>query len=397
PLDTQVLFEKIDAKGYKNISQIPDKNRQQEDDSISENCSFQSQSLATNINSTFLFKIKVEDKPVLLQITGNTVLSREEIINSDEIQSVMQRIEGQNLTSEQFEEIYTEIVNAITQVYIKEGYITSKAIRQELLTINEDDAIEIPVSEGRLEEINIAGRRRLTLSYLCNRIALGISSPFNIIKLEEQLRLLQRNPLLKTVQASLKDSGKPSFSILLVSIQEAKPFSSNLSVDNYSPPSIGSERLGIELRYRNVTGLGDEISGVYYHSTTGGANILDIIYRIPLNPMEGMLQLRATPNWTKITESSLEKFNITGNEQVYEISYRQPLVRTLQEEFALSLGFRYQDGRTFVFDQPVFFGHSRTSVIQFGQDYIHRDTEGIWFLRSQFNFGTGLFNPTTNE
>jgi hemolysin activation/secretion protein len=39
---------------------------------------------------------------------------------------------------------------------------------------------------------------------------------------------------------------------------------------------------------------------------------------------------------------------------------------------------------------------SRTSVIKFGQDYLRWDSLGAWSLRSQFSFGTGLFNATTN-
>jgi hemolysin activation/secretion protein len=35
-------------------------------------------------------------------------------------------------------------------------------------------------------------------------------------------------------------------------------------------------------------------------------------------------------------------------------------------------------------------------VIKFGQDYVRRDVRGAWSLRSQFSFGTGLLNATSN-
>lgn len=384
------------------VTQTPELNRQREEPPI-ENCSFQPKPLTADPEPITVVKIQVEDSTVLIKVTGSTVLSFEKIINSDEIKQITQRIEGQYLNNEQFRKVYTEVVNAITQLYLNEGYITSKAISQEPLTITKDGVVEIPVIEGRLAVIEIAGRKRLNLSYLCSRIELGVGFPLNIIKIEEQLRLLNADPLLEKVEANLKNTGKPGLSIFTVSVQEASSFTSNFSANNYSPPSLGSERLGITLRYGNLTGLGDEISSTYYRSTTGGANVLDFIYRVPLNPTNGTLQFRAAPNWTEITQSPLDEFDITGEKDVYEITYRQPLLRTLREELALSLSFRFQDGQTFVFDRPTPFGIgpnedgvSRTSVIQFRQDYFSRDPGGVWFLQAQFNFGTGLFDATTN-
>jgi hemolysin activation/secretion protein len=93
--------------------------------------------------------------------------------------------------------------------------------------------------------------------------------------------------------------------------------------------------------------------------------------------------------------------NIDGNSQRYEISYRQPLIRTPVEEFALSVGYAYQRSQTFQDGEGIAFGLgpeedgvTRTSVFKFGQDYIRRDRFGAWALRSQFSIGTGLLGAT---
>jgi hemolysin activation/secretion protein len=120
--------------------------------------------------------------------------------------------------------------------------------------------------------------------------------------------------------------------------------------------------------------------------------------------MNGTLQLRAAPNRNKVTQRPFDVFDIRGETELYEISYRQPLIRSPREEFALSLGFTYQDGQTFTFAGPTPFGFgpdengvSRTSVVKFGQDYLRRDVRGAWALRSLFSLGTGLFDATVNE
>ena len=45
---------------------------------------------------------------------------------------------------------------------------------------------------------------------------------------------------------------------------------------------------------------------------------------------------------------------------------------------------------------PNIEGESRTSIIQFGQDYTRRDTQGVWAFRSQFNFGVPVLGATDN-
>jgi len=113
--------------------------------------------------------------------------------------------------------------------------------------------------------------------------------------------------------------------------------------------------MGIGLNYQNPTVLGDNLSASYYRSTTGGMNLAEFDYRVPLNPIEGTLQLRVIPTWTRGTQAPFDQFDITGTNPLYEISYRQPLMRNLQEEFALSLGFRYQTGETLGLRRPDLF------------------------------------------
>ncbi len=327
-----------------------------------------------------------------IQVIGST------IFDQDELNPITQKFEGRVVTLEELR----NVADAITQLYLNQGYITSRAILVDQAVT--DGVVQIRVIEGTLEEIRVEGTRRLNPNYIRSRVRLGAGRPLNTGKLEDQLRLLRIDPLFKNIEASLRAGSGVGQSILVVRVTEANPLEGSLGVDNYSPPSVGSERLGVNLRYRNVTGLGDEIAGSYYHTTTSGADIFDFSYRIPLNAMNGTLQLRAAPNRNKVTQRPFDVFDIRGETELYEISYRQPLIRSPREEFALSLGFTYQDGQTFTFAGPTPFGFgpdengvSRTSVVKFGQDYLRRDVRGAWALRSLFSLGTGLFDATVNE
>jgi hemolysin activation/secretion protein len=328
-----------------------------------------------------------------IEVIGSTVISEEDIA------TITKSVEGRNVTLKEL----INVVNDITRVYINRGYITSRAVLVDQ-TIT-DGVFKILVIEGSLEKIEVEGSRRLNSSYVRSRIQLGAGTPLKAENLESQLRLLKADPLFTNIEATLKPGTEVGKSILVVRVTEANAISGSVSIDNYSTPSVGSERLGGVLNYRNITGLGDELTASYYRSTVGGANSFDFSYRVPVNALNGTIQLRYAPSDSKIIEGEIaNKFDITSNNKLYEISYRQPIVRKPDQEFALSLGFAIQDGQTFLDGIPVPFGNgadergnSKTRVLKFGQDYLRRDFQGAWILRSQFSFGLDVLDVTKNS
>ena len=336
------------------------------------------------------------------KIKGRTVNSENPIKILEE---QISKIKEPSVTSDKLENVASTIAEAITQLYLNEGFLTSRA---DLGSI-EDGSLLIRVIEGELEKIEIEGMRRLNLGYVCSRVEMGTGKrrkPLNIAKLEDRLRLLRANPLFENVEASLRAGSEIGKSILVLRVTEADPFEGNLGIDNYSPPSVGSERLNLNLLYRNLTGIGDEISASYRPriQTIDGTYQLEFAYQAPLNPMDGTLQLKTLIDRNEVVEEQFENLDIRGEAEQYGISYRQPLILNPREELALSLGFVYRDGQTFAFGNPEPFslgpdedGVSRTSVFELGQEYTLRDVSGAWAFRSQLRFGTGLFDATENS
>ncbi|MGK7924743.1 MAG: ShlB/FhaC/HecB family hemolysin secretion/activation protein [Spirulina sp.] len=294
------------------------------------------------------------------------------------------------------------LADSITERYLERGYITSRAVLDTNSFASGDIAIR--VLEGSIEAIEVEGVKTLRAAYIRDRVRLGAGAPLNTGKLEDQLRLLRANPLIDNIEASLRTGSTPVQSILIVRVTEANPFRASGSSDNYSPPSVGSERYGVSAGWLNTTGLGDSLFFNYRRTTRGGSDTFDASYTLPLNPMDGTLQLRTSLNRNNVVQEQFSALDIRGHSALYEISFRQPLVKTPREEFALSAGFAYQTGQTFTFlgGTPFGFGPeadgtTTTSIFKFGQDYIRRDTSGAWAFRSQFSWGTGLFDATINS
>lgn len=353
-----------------------------------------------------------EESLIITQVNNvdSIAVTRVEVVGSTiftaaEFEPIVQPLEGTSVTEQQL----TDTVNAITQLYLNGGYLNSRAI---LLGI-QDGIVTIQVMEGTIENVIVEGTDRLQ-NYVRSRIGLGIGTPLNVRKLEEQLRLLQNDPLFENIEATLRPptietEATQNQSILVVKVTEANPFIGSVGIDNYSPPSIGPTRFNLNLGYRNLTGIGDEFFASYRPrlESWDGTYQLELSYRAPLNPMDGALRFSTSIERNKVINgppAGISNLGISGKSERYTLEYRQPLIRTLEQEFALSVGFSYYNGRTFIFnDVPTPFGFGPndqgvtiTSVFTFGQDYVFRDTSGAWGLRSQFRFGTGLFDATSN-
>jgi hemolysin activation/secretion protein len=325
-----------------------------------------------------------------VKVIGNTVLAQEKI------DRLLQSLPKQNISIEQVK----ALGEAVTKLYQEEGFITSRAVFDESLV--KDGTAEIRLIEGKIERVEIEGLQRTDPDYIRSRVLLNQPVVLNINTISDRVQLLNSDPSFNRVTVGLKQGSNSDLSIVVIKVEEASLVGGFALIDNYSAPAVGSERFGVGLNLRNATGYGDLLALSYYRSFTGGTNQYDVSYSIPINPSNGTLSFRFAPNNYRITQSPFDVLNIRGDGRVYEFIYRQPLVRSFREEFALSIGFTRQEGQTFIFnDLATPFGigaeadgTTRTSVIRFGQDYTARGADGAWFLKSQFNLGTGLFGGT---
>ena len=285
------------------------------------------------------------------------------------------------------------LADEITQQYLNAGYITTQ-VRIPAQTLA-DGVVTLEVLEGRLAEITVTGGDRYS-AYVTSRLNQASTAPLSQPQLEDQLQLLELEGLFDTVEAELRRGEAPGESILDVQLQVAAPFSGRVFFDNQSPRSVGNWRVGSTLAYRSIAIPGDALSAAASITTTGGAEAYSLSYQVPVSPNNSTLRLGFTHEDFNITDQANPAFvlGVRGDTQIYEVAYRHPLIRTPREELALSLGFRHRDGQSVILN--TLSVPSRTSVVQFGQDYLRRDRQGAWAARSQFNWGTELFDATLN-
>ncbi|MBD1852304.1 ShlB/FhaC/HecB family hemolysin secretion/activation protein [Leptolyngbya sp. ST-U4] len=293
--------------------------------------------------------------------------------------------------------------SAVTQLYVREGYITSGAIIPPQAL--EAGVVTIQVIEGSLESIDISGLTRLSPSYVRDRLELAAQTPLNVNRLLEGLQLLQLNPLIQSISADLQAGVRPGTSVLAVQVTEADSFNTTLSIDNGRSPSVGSFRRQVELTQANLLGFGDGLNVGY--GNTNGSNTLNATYTLPLNPRNGTLQLAIGFSDSRVIEEPFDELEISATSHYYELTFRQPLSQTPTEEFALGLTASRQESQTELGIDDIgpfrlspgadAAGRTRVSAVRFFQEWTQRNSQQVIAARSQFSLGLDLLDATVNN
>ena len=339
---------------------------------------------------------QIPQNEVLIPVKRIDVLGSS-ILTSVEIESLVVPLQNKSVTLNQLQ----EVTDKISQVYQDRNYITSRAvlIPQDI----KDGIVTIQVREGSLERVDVkrAGDLvgRLNDSYIRDRVLQAGATPLNFANLEDALQLLRADPLIGDIRANLTTGSQANQSILQITVSEAKSFSVRPFFDNYGNTSTGIYRIGVNLQELNTTGNGDSILVGYTRS--GSADIYQLNYQYPINSQGGTLGFNFSAGQSPITEPPFDSLNILTDSQTYELAYRQPLLRSPREEFAIGVSTAFENSgsyfgnRSFNFQNFKFDdGRSQSRVLRLSQDYLSRDPIGAWVLRSTFNIGLNVLGAT---
>lgn len=288
---------------------------------------------------------------------------------------------------------------AITELYLKSGYITTGAYLPEQ-TIK-DGIVTLQVVEGYLDRIRISGTKRLDPKYIRQRIARGAKTPLNQQSLLKALQLMRLDPLIKSLSAELAAGTKPGQNILLVKVEEAPTLKLDLTLNNSASPTVGTFARTLGLEEANLFGQGDDLKIGYRN--TRGSNQVDVGYTIPFNAQNGTVGLNYGYSTSVVIERPFDFLDIRGNSHSYGITVRQPLWRSPSQEFALGLTFGRRNIQTSLLGVPFPLsaaadsqGQTQLSVLRFFQDWSQRSRNSALVARSETNFGLGIFNDTIN-
>lgn len=330
-----------------------------------------------------------------IHVTGNTVFTEAEI------DQVTKPYKGRTLTTDDLERLRL----ALTLLYVNRGYITSGAIIPDQdVTLG---VITYHIVEGTVARIDVEGTDWFRDGYLRDRVERGVKTPFAIAPLQERLQLLQQDQRLERINAELRPGDRRGESTLNLRVKEASPWKAWLDFNNHQTPVVGAERGLATIAHQNVTGNGDAFSFTYGRSR--GVNpIIDTSYTIPVNRYDTTLSAYYRRNDFLVVDESFRFLDLKADAEIFGITLRQPLYKTLTDEFAVAItGERLYNKVTSAFDQaglPSLFipgssdtGVNTVSALRFIQEYVHRTSNSVIAVRSRFSVGLDVIGATNNS
>ena len=328
---------------------------------------------------------------------GNTIFSDEKL------QALAQPYLGRDVTFTDLIQLRTEL----TDLYVQAGYITSAVYLPLDANRSVDTSaanITLQILEGSAERIEVVGDRQLE-AYVRKRIA-PTTTPVNQSELEEALRLLQVDPLIRTISGNLSAGSRPGLSIFNIIVSGQPTFEIAVGTNNQRLPSVSSVQAQTSATISNLLGAGERISASY--GLTEGSNTFDIQLGVPVNIENGELSFRYASIDGRIVEEPIDEFDIRTNSHLYTLSFNQPLVRkatgSVVEEFTVGVQATRVNSQATLSGFPFPLspganedGTTRITELAVAQTYTRRSRSGALFANSEFNIGLDALNSTVGE
>ena len=357
-------------------------------------------------------QISPEDVPRLeetitvteFKFTGNTAFTSEELA-----QKFTKNLTNKTLSLTRL----LQVASKIAKLYAERGYSTSGAIISIPKETQQQGQgiVEVKIIEGELTEIKVLSAEdslQLNSNYIRSRLNLARSKPLNIYRLQEALQLLQLNPLIDSISATLSAGSRPEQSILEVTVTEADTFNLQVFADNNRSPSVGSFQRGGIITEANLFGWGDRFG--FGYTNTDGSDDFDVAYTTPINPYNGTLSFTFNDTDNEVVESPFDTLDIESDSRSYELSLRQPIIQNIDrdtrtfDEVALGMVAFWRDSQSFLGNEPFALspgaeadGEIKIFALRFNQEWTRQNANSVFALRSEFSVGLDAFDATTNE
>lgn len=320
----------------------------------------------TSITNSPAFKVKQID------IVGSTIFTEQELVN------MKTPYEGRIVSIDELQAFR----HALSLHYFRRGYINSGVIIPDQNV--ETGIVKFKVIEGQLTTLNLSGNADLVDDYLFDRIKLGVDQPLNVNALQQALRSLQQNRLIKKINAQLKPSKELGMAELDVFVTEAKAQRLSIAVDNYRTPSIGAEEITLNYLNSNLAGYGDALDVSY--SLSDGLNSTSVHYNVPLTAEETSLSFFYNQSNSEVIEEPFDQIDIKSESRDFGFNLSTPLYIDTHTFFTFNTGMTFKDSDSFLLGEPFSFsagaieGQSKSSVLELGGSLVHRAVAEVYMF-----------------
>lgn len=308
------------------------------------------------------------------------------LVSAQQQAALVEPYEGRCLGAHQL----NALLKAITQFYIDNGYVTSRAYlpQQDMA----DGELEVIVVEGRLEGLDqsaVADDRELAMAFPGRA-----GDVVDLRQLEQLVDQLNRLPS-RPAQLELLPGEQVGGSRVSLKGDPLKPWRVGLSRHNNGENSTGEQQWGASLDWDSPLGLadqlrlyggGDTVSDEYRHSANQG-----LFYSLPYGWWTFSYSYNQSYYRTQ-GEASGFLFEMDGESKSHQLTAERVLHRDAVSKTAVSLGMAHLRTRNYIEDSLLDVSSQRLSETQLGLNHGRRIGSAFVNVDLGWQHGTGAFD-----
>ena len=280
----------------------------------------------------------------------------------------------------------------INQLFVTNGFInTGMVIPDQQI---HKGVLKLDFISGKISDLQISSR--LKDKYISSR--LEINEPFNLVQLQDALKLLEQNPLVSRIDARVAPGARPGEATLALDVETNPRFSLGLDVANDRSPSIGSQTAKIRASASNLTGWGETFQ--LGASVTEGLDAQDVAIAVPLTAGGANLEVQYALSDSSVIEEPFNEIDVESETESLGLQLNWPILKTLSSELSLQLSFDVRRNQTSLLGQPFSFsegainGESKVAPLRVAVSYTEQNINDSLAARFSISRGTSKFDAT---
>jgi hemolysin activation/secretion protein len=212
------------------------------------------------------------------------------------------------------------LVAEINQIYSQRGIATAIATLPPQ-TAN-GGAVKIKLTEGRLQNISVAGNQQTREFYLRNAVEQPKGEVLDVPKLNRDVVRFNRTNDVQ-MRALLQPGTDFGLTDLQMAVTEPPVNTLQLFYDNQGVKTTGSNEGGIYYKRHGLAGIDDRLT--FYGIRSEGNLNGNVAYNLPINPWGGRLGVSYTQGKIKVVQGPAVGLDVTGKSNQTSINFGQPL------------------------------------------------------------------------
>lgn len=281
-----------------------------------------------------------------------------------------------------------QITNAVSDWYIRHGYITSRAFLtpQDLRT----GVLHLKVLEGRLQAIRMDGAPASELAMTFPGLEGRVLNLRDVEQGMEQINRTRSTP----VQIEILPGDKQGWSIVHLTANPEFPVSGSVSVDNSGQKSTGTGQINTGLTANNILGLADSwfVSGGRSSAFSNSKDAQNLAAGISIPYGYTLFDYSYSwNNYLSTIDNNGYKWRSSGDTETHRFNLSRVLFRNGDIKTGASVGLSIRNGRNYLDDVLLQSSSRKLTSLLFGLNHTQKMFGGVATFNPTFSRGMPWF------